>query len=284
MPQIKEDVIERVRQTADILDVIGKYVNLKQKGNNYFGLCPFHDEKTGSFSVAPQKQIYHCFGCGSGGNVFSFLMNYQKMSFPETVKFLAEQYNIPIELSENNNRPEIFSIIQNLNSEAATIFHSNLYSEIGKEALNYLHNRGLSDDIIKKFQVGFAINKWDQLVNFFDKKKIKKDFLVKSGLVSFSDKGTFDRFRSRIMFPIFHVAGKAVAFGGRSFKINDSAKYLNSPETLIYIKKVIFFMVSMLLETQFVKKGMLYLLKGILTFSNFIKLVSKILSPFQELL
>ena len=241
MPQIKEDVIERVRLTADILDVIGKYVNLKQKGNNYFGLCPFHDEKTGSFSVAPQKQIYHCFGCGSGGNVFSFLMNYQKMSFPETVKFLAEQYNIPIELSEDNNRPEIFSIIQNLNSEAATIFHSNLYSEIGKEALNYLHNRGLSDDIIKKFQVGFAINKWDQLVNFFDKKKIKKDFLVKSGLVSLSDKGTFDRFRSRIMFPIFHVTGKAVAFGGRSFKINDSAKYLNSPETLIYKKSNIFY-------------------------------------------
>ena len=96
MPQIKEEIIERVRQTADILDVIGKYVDLKQKGNNYFGLCPFHNEKTGSFSVAPQKQIYHCFGCGSGGNVFSFLMNYQKVSFPESVKILAEQYNLSL--------------------------------------------------------------------------------------------------------------------------------------------------------------------------------------------
>ena len=241
MPQIKEDIIERVRQTADILDVIGKYVDLKQKGNNYFGLCPFHNEKTGSFSVAPQKQIYHCFGCGSGGNVFSFLMNYQKISFPETVKILAEEYNIPIEISDNTDKPEIFSILQNLHSDAVTIFQSNLYSESGKQALKYLHDRGLSDDIIKKFQVGFAINKWDQLINYFNKKEIKKDYLIKSGLVSNTEKGTFDRFRSRIMFPIFHVGGKTIAFGGRAFKSNDSAKYLNSPETILYKKSNVFY-------------------------------------------
>ena len=241
MPQIKEDIIERVRQTADILDVISKYVDLKQKGNNYFGLCPFHNEKTGSFSVAPQKQIYHCFGCGSGGNVFSFLMNYQKIPFPETVKFLAEQYNIPIEISENTDKPEIFSILQNLHSDAVNIFQSNLFSGSGKQALKYLHKRGLSDDIIKKFQVGFAINQWDQLINYFNKKKIKKEYLIKSGLVSNTDKGTFDRFRSRIMFPIFHVGGKTVAFGGRAFESNDSAKYLNSPETILYKKSNIFY-------------------------------------------
>ena len=241
MPQIKEEIIERVRQTADILDVIGKYVDLKQKGNNYFGLCPFHNEKTGSFSVAPQKQIYHCFGCGSGGNVFSFLMNYQKVSFPESVKILAEQYNIPIEISEKTEKPEIFSVIQSLHSHAATVFQSNLYSEPGRQALKYLHDRGLSDDIIKKFQVGFAINQWDQLVNYFDKKKIKKEYLIKSGLVSSTDKGTFDRFRSRIMFPIFHVGGKTIAFGGRAFKSNDSAKYLNSPETMLYKKSNVFY-------------------------------------------
>ena len=241
MPQINQNIIEKVRQSSDILEVVGKYVNLKQKGNNYFGLCPFHNEKTGSFSVAPQKQIYHCFGCGSGGNVFSFLMNYQKISFPESVKMLAEQYNIPIKISENNRRPEIFTILQNLNSDAANLYQSNLFSDHGKEALKYLHDRGLSDTTIKKFQIGFAIDSWDQLVKYFNKKKIKKDYLIKAGLVSETKKGVFDRFRSRIMFPIFDLGGSIIAFGGRAFQNNDSAKYLNSPETLLYKKSRVFY-------------------------------------------
>ena len=241
MPQINQNTIEKVRQTSDILEVIGKYVNLKQKGNNYFGLCPFHNEKTSSFSVAPQKQIYHCFGCGSGGNVFSFLMNYQKISFPESVKMLAEQYNIPIKIFETNRRPEIFTILQNLNSEAANLYQSNLFSDHGKEALKYLHDRGLSNTTIKKFQIGFAIDSWDQLVKYFNKKKIKKDYLIKAGLVSETKKGVFDRFRSRIMFPIFDLGGSIIAFGGRAFQNNDSAKYLNSPETLLYKKSRVFY-------------------------------------------
>ena len=241
MPQINQNIIEKVRQSSDILEVVGKYVNLKQKGNNYFGLCPFHNEKTGSFSVAPQKQIYHCFGCGSGGNVFSFLMNYQKISFPESVKMLAEQYNIPIKISENNRRPEIFTILQDLNSDAANLYQSNLFSDYGKEALKYLHDRGLSNTTIKKFQIGFAIDSWDQLVKYFNKKKIKKDYLIKAGLVSETKKGVFDRFRSRIMFPIFDLGGAIIAFGGRAFQNNDSAKYLNSPETLLYKKSRVFY-------------------------------------------
>ena len=141
MPQIPQTTIDTVRDTSDILDVISQFVDLKQRGANYFGLCPFHSEKTASFSVAPSKQIYHCFGCNSGGNVFSFIMDYQKISFPEAVKFVADRYNIKIELEKDNSQSETFSALYELHSIAVELYQNNLFSKDGLAALNYLYDR-----------------------------------------------------------------------------------------------------------------------------------------------
>ena len=237
MPQIPQTTIDTVRDTSDILDVISQFVDLKQRGANYFGLCPFHSEKkTASFSVAPSKQIYHCFGCNSGGNVFSFIMDYQKISFPEAVKFVADRYNIKIELEKDDFQSEIFAALYELHSIAVELYQNNLYSKDGLEALNYLYDRGLSEDTIRQFKIGYAKDNWDQLVNKVKGKGFTKNQINQSGLFTLSEKGIFDRFRGRIMFPIFHPSGKPIAFGGRIFNHDDPAKYLNSPETPLYHK------------------------------------------------
>ena len=236
MAQIPQAVIERVREISDIVDVISRYVDLKQRGANFFGLCPFHNERTPSFSVAPSKQIYHCFGCSSGGNVFSFIMEYQKVSFPEAVKSLADYYNISVELNTDNTKVELFSSLYEIHELAVKLYHDNLFSKNGKKALSYLNNRGLKNDIIRKFQIGYSNKTWDQLVLHCKGKGFTKSQILKSGLFTHSDKGIFDRFRNRIMFPIFHSSGKPIAFGGRALDNNDSAKYLNSPETPLYKK------------------------------------------------
>lgn len=241
MARIPQETIDSVRISADIVDVVSQVVNLRLRGTNYFGLCPFHDEKTPSFSVAPAKQIYHCFGCGNGGNVFSFLMEYQKITFPEAVVSLAERYNIPIKYEQGKDSSEIFSSLYELHEQAAKLYMNNLYSPRGEQALNYLLERGLTKDILKQFRIGFAIDSWDQLSNHVNVNELSGDELVKSGLFSHTDKGTFDRFRARIMFPVFHPSGKIIAFGGRIFKSDDPAKYLNSPETPLYKKSNVFY-------------------------------------------
>ena len=241
MAKIPQDIIERVRDSADIVDVVSQYVELKQRGANYFGLCPFHSEKTPSFSVAPAKQIYHCFGCNSGGNVFSFIMEYQKIPFPEAIKILADRYNIPIEFEKTDGSSELFSALYDLHEIAVKLYQENLFSSNGKDALNYLTQRGLTEDILKQFKVGFAHDTWDQLVSKCKGKGFTHSQILQSGLFTHSDKGTFDRFRSRIMFPIFHPSGKPIAFGGRIFKSDDPAKYLNSPETPLYKKSSVFY-------------------------------------------
>ena len=225
MAKIPQDIVDRVRDTADIVDVVSQYVDLKHRGANYFGLCPFHGEKTPSFSVAPAKQIYHCFGCSTGGNVFSFLMEYQKVSFPEAVKTLADRYNIPIQYEEGEGGSELFSSLYELHNIAVKLFQDNLFSQRGESALAYLTDRGLTEDILKQFKVGFAMDSWDQLVKQCTGKGFTKSHINQSGLFTQSEKGTFDRFRSRVMFPIFHPSGKPIAFGGRIFGVEDPAKY-----------------------------------------------------------
>ena len=241
MARIPQDIIERVRDSADIVDVVSQYVELKQRGANYFGLCPFHSEKTPSFSVAPAKQIYHCFGCNSGGNVFSFIMEYQKIPFPEAIKILADRYNIPVEFEKGDGSSELFSVLYDLHEIAVKLYQDNLFSPDGKDALNYLTQRGLTEDILKQFKVGFAHDTWDQLVLQCKGKGFTHSQILQSGLFTHSDKGTFDRFRSRIMFPVFHPSGKPIAFGGRIFNSDDPAKYLNSPETPLYRKGSVFY-------------------------------------------
>ena len=240
MPKIAQDTIDRIRDQADIVDIISQDVELKRRGINYFGACPFHDEKTPSFSVSPSKQIYHCFGCGNGGNVFTFLMEFQKLTFFEAVKTLADKYNIVIDATQNDYASTEYSFLYQLHEKAAILYQKNLFSSSGKNALQYLNNRNLNENTIKEFRIGFALGSWDNLYNRI-KTDGSNDNLMKSGLLIRSEKGVFDRFRSRIMFPIFHQSGKVIAFGGRDFEANDAAKYLNSPETALYQKSNILY-------------------------------------------
>ncbi|NQU27400.1 MAG: DNA primase, partial [Candidatus Marinimicrobia bacterium] len=236
MGRISREIIERINDTADIVDVVSQYVDLKKRGRNYFGLCPFHHEKTASFSVAPDKNIYHCFGCGVGGSAINFLMEFEKISFVEAVKKLGDRYNITVELEQDGTSREFFSQLYELQELAAQRYVSVLFSAPGKPALEYLTGRGLSEELIRTFRLGFAPDKWDDLVNNTRSKQYSDDVLEKSGLFTKSDKGRFDRFHSRIMFPIMNPAGKVIAFGGRVFNAEDPAKYLNSPETPLYHK------------------------------------------------
>lgn len=235
MARIPPDVIDRVRDSADILDVVNQYVDLKRRGRNYFGLCPFHQEKTPSFSVAPDKGIYHCFGCGAGGNAINFIMEHEKLSFVESVKSLGERYGIEVNFEEGTGSSEFFSGMYEIHEKAADLFHGILFSERGSAALSYLKERGLSEESIKLFRVGFAPESDNVLLNTC-RGVYSEEILEKSGLFNKGQTGYFDRFRSRIMFPISHPSGKVIAFGGRIFSSDDPAKYLNSPETPLYKK------------------------------------------------
>ena len=240
MARVPEETIERIRNTADIYDVVAQYVDLKKRGRNFFGLCPFHSEKTPSFSVAPDKQIYHCFGCGAGGNVFSFIVEHEKISFIEAVQQLGQKYGIEVDYQSGPSN-KIFSFLYEAHDIAVKLYHNTLFSEKGKAALDYLHNRGLNDDTIKTYQIGFAPDSWDTLSKTVKPSSFKDAVYEKTGLFIKTDRGWRDRFRSRIMFPIYHQSGKAIAFGGRIFNNNDSAKYLNSPETPLYRKSEVFY-------------------------------------------
>jgi DNA primase len=232
---------ERVKQQADIVRVIGEYVRLKKSGQNFAGLCPFHQEKTPSFNVHPVKQIYHCFGCGVGGDVFKFVMELEKCAFPEAIRTVAEKCGIaipkprersPEERRENQQR----SSLVEMHREAAAFFARQLHeSPEGKVAFAYLEDRGLNRDAMIKFGLGFAPSSGDALLRFL-KQKYPEKLLEVSGLLSREQSGRFfDRFRRRIMFPIANESAKVIAFGGRAMG-DDMPKYLNSPETPIYSK------------------------------------------------
>ncbi len=275
MAVISKDIIDRVRETTDIVDIISEYVDLKQKGPNLFGLCPFHNEKTPSFSVALQKQIYYCFGCHSGGNVFSFLMEYLKIPFPEAVKICADKYSIDLVINENNEGSELFSALYKIHAIALKLYQTNLFSVEGERALQHLKDRGLNEDIIRQFKIGFSLNKWDQLVEQCKGRGFTQSQILKSGLFTQSDKGMFDRFRSRIMFPIIHPSGKTIAFGGRIFESDDSAKYLNSPETPLYKKSNTFYGLQATRDA-IRKEGYVVLVEG---YMDFIKLYQANIFP-----
>ena len=244
MPQIPQSTIDKIRDQADIVDVISREVELKRKGVNYFGICPFHDENTPSFSVSQSKQIYKCFGgCDAGGNVFTFIMEFYKLTFFESAKLLADRYNIILDISDNYSSSNEYSFLKAVHEDASLIFQQNLFSDIGKGPLQYLKKRNLTEEIIRKFRIGFAMDGWSGLIKKIGPKyNNETSKLLKTGLFSRSEKGTvYDRFRSRIIFPISHQSGDVIAFGGRDFNKNDQAKYLNSPETAIYQKSNILY-------------------------------------------
>ena len=241
MSRIAQEVIEQIRQTADILDIISAVVNLTKRGQNYFGLCPFHDEKTPSFSVAPAKEIYHCFGCNAGGNVFRFLMEYEKMTFVEAVKTLGDRYGIEVKLGEDDRNQDELKRLRDFQSSASGFFEKLLGSAEGKSVTEYIEGRGLTKDVIKDFQLGFAPDSWDRLLKLARKNGVPGKIMDKSGLFTRTEKGVFDRFRNRLMFPIHNLGGQVIAFGGRAMDQKDPAKYMNSPETILYSKSRVFY-------------------------------------------
>ena len=237
MARVPQDTIDRIRDSAEILDVVSDYVELRRRGRNYFGLCPFHTEKTPSFSVAPDKQIYHCFGCGTGGNAISFLMEYEKISFVESLQKLAERYGIELNLQRDDGSSEFFSQLYDIHTAAVNFFKKNLASELGKKIRYYLKERGLSNETMAIFDLGYADNGWDHLLSVAKSKKVTQEVIKKCGLFTKTDKGIFDRFRIRLMFPITNRGDRVVAFGGWDMLGESDAKYLNSPETPIYNKR-----------------------------------------------
>ena len=235
--QISEEILEKIKSQNDIVDVISERVRLKKAGRNFTGLCPFHNEKTPSFSVSQEKQIYKCFGCGEAGNVISFVMKDKNLPFIEAVKYLANRANIPLKLgngeqSQSNRKKEL---LYKVNVEAAKFFFSNLMNN--QNAKEYFLNRGIKEETIKKFGLGYANDSWNSLMFYLRKKGINDGLLEEAGLISVNkEKGRkYDRFRNRVMFPVFDYQGKVIGFGGRV--LDDSKpKYLNSPETLVFQK------------------------------------------------
>ncbi len=241
MARISQETIDRINDSADIVEVVSRTVELKKRGKNYFGLCPFHDEKTPSFSVSPEKGIYHCFGCGKGGNSVNFIMENEKLSFVETLQQLGQQLGIEVNFSGSNESNGFFDGLYRIHETASSLYHKTLLSERGERALKYLIDRGLSEETIKYFKVGFAPESSKYLLNAIKSENYERQVLDKCGLFGASKNEFFDRFRSRIMFPIWNASAKIVGFGGRVFASDDPAKYMNSPETPIYKKSDIFY-------------------------------------------
>ena len=249
--RIPQEVIEEVRHRTNIVDIIGQYVQLKKSGKNYMGLCPFHEERSPSFSVAEDKQIFHCFGCGKGGTVFNFLQEIEGISFPESVKRVADlehlsvdfDWSEPREVADTPENQQRRSLLQ-LHSKAAELYHHILVNtKIGEPALNYLLERGLTQELIETFQIGFAPQKRDFLSQVFKNEQLDETLFEPSGLFVQRDNGTFlDRFYQRIMFPINDPQGNVIAFSGRLLKTADfpgdeMPKYLNSAETTLFNKR-----------------------------------------------
>ena len=235
-----EDVIEEVRSRNDIVGVISEYVKLQRKGSSYFGLCPFHNEKSPSFSVSPDKQMYYCFGCGAGGNVFTFIQEYENYSFPEAMKFLAERAGITLpekEYSQEERRAQdLRTRILNVNKMAAKYYYYQLRTENGRQAMEYLKNRCLSDETIRSFGLGYSNKYSNDLYLYLKKQGVSDELLRESGLMNVDERnGMYDKFWNRVIFPIMDVNNRVIGFGGRVMG-DGKPKYLNSPETAVFDK------------------------------------------------
>ena len=234
-----DEIVEEVRVRNDIIDVIGSYVHLQKRGSNHMGLCPFHNERTPSFSVSSDKQLYHCFGCGVGGNVFTFIMEYENYSFIEALKQLSERVgvNLPEEeqTPEQKRRRSERARVLDINKEAATYYYYLLHSEQGKHAYKYFEDRGFSQETIKKFGLGYSDRGGAGLYKYLKKKNYDDYILKESGLFTFKEKDVYDRFWNRAIFPIMDVNNKVIGFGGRVMG-EGQPKYLNSPETKVFDK------------------------------------------------
>ncbi|MGM0441476.1 MAG: DNA primase [Elusimicrobiota bacterium] len=261
---VKDRTVDKIRSHTDIVRLIEEYFPLKKTGNNYKALCPFHQEKTPSFVVSPEKQLYHCFGCGASGNVFNFVMEMEKIDFPEALRRLAQRNNIEIDNFQSGKyqkKRELKKEVTELNSRAAKFYHRYLYSDSGKSILNILKDRGIDESVIKKFHLGYAPG-GNKIVNSAKKAGIGEEILLKSGLVGKSKSGRlYDKFQNRIMFPIFDERGDIKGFGGRVVDDDDQPKYLNTAQTEVFEKKKILYGLYQG-KDQIRKTGKLVLLEG----------------------
>ncbi|WP_413627358.1 DNA primase [Fructilactobacillus vespulae] len=273
MAKIPEEFVEKVRENTNITDIVGEYVQLKKAGKNLFGLCPFHEEKTPSFSVNEEKQIFHCFSCGRGGNVFTFLMDLKGLSFPEAIEQVADSDGISLPENSSWNQPSKQQQKQRplikINDDAANLYHHILVNtQLGEAALEYLHKRKISDEMIETFNLGFAPGE-KVLTPFFNDKQVEYQTLRKTGLFTETNSGDLsDRFVNRIMFPIRNPSGNTVGFSGRLLNKDDSLpKYLNTPETELFNKRKIIYNID--LAKQMVRKE-----QRIILFEGFMDVIS----------
>jgi DNA primase len=258
MVRIPESKIEEIQSTSDLVSVVSRYVSLKKAGKNFKGLCPFHKEKTPSFIVSPEKQIYHCFGCGKGGNVFNFLMSVENISYIEAIKNIASDLGISLpdlRTDDSQSTPTEYDHLYRTNQIANEYFTSHL----SQPAQKYLESRKFKKETLKKYSVGYAPNSWDGLIKQQQFKSVKRDYFVELGLIQKKENGDhyFDRFRNRILFPFFNISGQIVGFGGRRLKETDQPKYLNSPESRIYKKGEILYGLHQAITTIRQKKAVI---------------------------
>lgn len=254
MVQYSNELKEEIRSANDIVEVISQYVVLKRSGRNYFGLCPFHNEKSPSFSVSPDRQYFHCFGCHKGGDVFTFISEIEKVSFKESVEILAERARIQLPTIEDegfNAKQYLKDRMFKINLEAALFYHERLYKPLAKIAQDYVKQRKMDNATLKAFKIGYS-GEYNELYKMLKVKGFKDEEILATGLVNKNDRGEFiDRFRKRLMFPIMTVNGKVVAFGGRRLDNNEKmAKYINSNENLIYSKKKHLFALNIAKQTN----------------------------------
>lgn len=242
--RIPEEKINELRQSVNIVDVISDYIQLKKQGRNYFGLCPFHGENSPSFSVSDEKQIFHCFGCGVGGNIFTFLMEIDGVGFIEAAEKVAEKGNVQLDIATSKGRqerqlpPEQQQMIEAHELLAKFYHHLLVNTNEGARALEYLLQRGFTEESINKFQLGFSLPEWDFAVKFLEKRGFPKEIMESAGLIAKRDQDEtyFDRFRGRLMFPLKDSNGRVVAFSARALENEDQPKYLNTPETVLFNK------------------------------------------------
>lgn len=263
------EITEKIKQVASIVEIASQYTTLKKRGKKWVGLCPFHSEKTPSFTVDEEKQLFHCFGCGAGGDLFSLIMEKENLTFPEAVRFLADRYHLPWpESHQTSSQTRLEEKIFEINEKALAWFRHNLWEmPEGQEALNYLKGRQFSEETIRKLRLGYALNSWDSLYNAFKTSYSPLD-LEKAGLILRSQKGGEfrDRFRGRIIFPIFTLTGRVVAFGGRTI-FDAQPKYLNSPETQTFVKGSLLYGLNFTKE-EIRKVGELVLVEGYADFAS----------------
>jgi len=246
-----QNFLDELIARNDIVDVVSSYVHLTKKGNNYFGLCPFHNEKTGSFSVAPDKQIYYCFGCKKGGGVINFIMEEENLPFPDAVHFLAKRVNMPVpeetgDKDSNRKRQRILA----LNKEAAKFFYDNLQKPEGSAVADYLTKRKISRKTAMNFGLGASLDAWDSLLLAMTAKGFTKEELLESGLVVSNKRGgLYDKFRNRLMFPVIDIRGDVVGFGGRVLDKSEP-KYMNTPETITYSKRRVLYGMNLAKKTK----------------------------------